>query len=210
MDPVLLLLIGLSAFVLFRLISVLGTRTGNEVRREIEGVQRVRPAEEREAEPREAEQPVVLPPVSARAEPLRAADPTFDERAFLDGARAAYEMIIEAFAAGDIKSIRKYLGAGVYEAFKGAVAAREEQGRRLDLKFVGIDKAEIAEAAVRGGAMVATLDFISNQVRATFDKAGALVDGDPTRIDLVRDRWTFSRDVDSADPNWTLIATSAA
>jgi predicted lipid-binding transport protein (Tim44 family) len=172
-------------------------------------VQRARSSDQKvDSEPAAPPQPVrKLAPVSTAAEPLRAADPEFDEKAFLDGAKSAYEMIVEAFAAGDLKSIRRYLGQSVYEGFKAAVAERESKGLTSDLKFVGIDKAQIASSAVEDGVMRATVDFVSNQSRVVRDKDGNVVEGDPARVDLVRDRWTFTRKTASSDPNWTLVAT---
>jgi predicted lipid-binding transport protein (Tim44 family) len=98
----------------------------------------------------------------------------------------------------------------VYEAFRGAIADREAKGLTADLKFVGIDSASIASSRVEGDAMLAVTDFASNQVRVTRDKDGNVVEGDPSRIDLVRDRWTFSRKTASNDPNWVLVATGGA
>ncbi|MEQ8936972.1 MAG: Tim44/TimA family putative adaptor protein [Amphiplicatus sp.] len=123
MDPTLIVFIGLAAFVAYKLFSVLGTRTGHEQRHDLEAVQTSRGAETRhEAAP--APKPIkALGPVSAAAEPLRVADPDFDEKAFLEGARGAYEMVVEAFAGGDLKSIRRYLGQSVYDAFKAAPAS---------------------------------------------------------------------------------------
>ncbi len=213
MDPALIIFIALSAFVAYRLYSVLGTRTGEERQRDIEGLQRARTREAREEPPpavgAEPEPVRPLPPVSAAAEPLRAADPSFDERAFIEGAKGAYEMIVEAFAAGDLKSVRRYIAAPVHEAFKSALAARESAGRRLDLKFVGVEKATIVSSRVDGGEASASVEFLSNQVRATYDRNGTLVEGDPNRIDLVKDLWTFTRSLSSNDPNWTLVATGA-
>ncbi|MDZ7629538.1 MAG: Tim44/TimA family putative adaptor protein [Parvularculaceae bacterium] len=211
MDPSLIIFIALSAFIAYRLYSVLGARTGEERQRDVEGLQRARTRETREDAPPAAEPgtPKPLPPVSAAAEPLRTSDPSFDERAFIDGAKGAYEMIVEAFASGDLKSVRRYIAAPVFEAFKAAATARESDGRRTDLKFVGIEKARILEARIDGNDAVASVEFLSNQVRATYDKSGALVDGDPNRIDLVKDVWSFSRAVSSNDPNWTLVATGA-
>lgn len=210
MDPTLIIFIALSAFIAYRLYSVLGARTGEERQRDVEGLQRAKPPAETRASDEEAAPAKLLPPVSAAAEPLRAADPAFDERAFLDGARGAYELIVEAFASGDLKSIRRFLSPSVFEAFRAAVAAREVAGHRTDLKFVGIDDAKIAAARVDAGALIAVTNFISNQVRATYDKNGAVIDGDAARIDLVKDRWTFSRSLNSGDPNWTLVATGGA
>jgi predicted lipid-binding transport protein (Tim44 family) len=211
MDPSLIVFIALAAFIGYRLYTVLGAKTGEERQRDVEGLQRARPRPEPEADlALESQEEKPLPPVSAPAEPLRAADPAFDERAFLDGARAAYELIVEAFASGDLRSIRRFLSPSVFDAFKAAVAAREEAGQRTDLKFVGIENAKIAASRTEDGALVAETEFLSNQVRATFDKAGAVVAGDPVRIDLVKDRWTFSRALNSSDPNWVLVATGGA
>jgi len=215
MDPVLLIFAGLAAFVIFRLISVLGSRQGHEQRHDIEGLQRAARGENRledsdgDSDGRPAG-PTPLAPVSDGAKPLRASDPAFDEGVFLEGARAAYEMIIEAFAAGDLKSIRRFLNRSVYEAFKSAVVDREERGQVLELQFVGIERASIISSEANDDALIAVTEFASNQVRVTRDKEGEVVDGDPNRIDLVKDRWTFSRPRAGQDPNWTLVATGAA
>jgi predicted lipid-binding transport protein (Tim44 family) len=211
MDPVLLIFSGVALFVIWRLISVLGTRTGHEQRRDLEGVQRSAKAAEARAEaaaPTSAEGR--QSPVSAAAAPLRAADPAFDEKAFLDGARGAYELIVEAFAAGDLKSIRRFLSQSVYDAFKAAVSEREALGLAADLKFVGIEGASIVKSSADRDSMTAVADFASNQVRVTRDKDGKVVEGDPARIDLVKDRWTFSRKIATNDPNWVLVATGGA
>jgi predicted lipid-binding transport protein (Tim44 family) len=207
MDPLALVFLGLGAFVIFRLLSVLGTRTGHEKRPDLEGVQR--PSARHQAEAREEPKTRKLPPVSPQAAPLRAVDPEFDESVFLDGARSAYEMIVEAFATGDLKSIRRFLAQSVYDAFKSAVTDREARGQVAELKFVGIDQAAIVSSEANEEAMTVVADFASNQVRVVRDKEGKIVDGDPNRIDLVKDRWTFSRKTKSQDPNWVLVATGA-
>ncbi|MEK7266583.1 MAG: Tim44/TimA family putative adaptor protein [Pseudomonadota bacterium] len=210
MDLTIIIFIVLSGFIAYRLYSVLGAKTGGERQRDVEGLQRVKPPPETRVIDEEAPPAKPLPPVSVAAEPLRLADPAFDERVFLDGARGAYELIVEAFASGDLKSIRRFLSPSVFEAFRTAVAARDASGHRADLKFVGIENAKIAAARVEAGSLIAVTDFLSNQVRATYDKNGVIVDGDAARIDLVRDRWTFSRSINASDPNWMLVATGGA
>ena len=168
------------------------------------------PQPEAASEPQSAEPPKVLAPVSAAAAPLREADASFDEKEFLNGARIAYEMIIEAFNAGDLKNVRRYLGQSVFAAFKAASGQREMQGHTSDVKFVGIEKATIIRSEVNDGALLAVVEFVSDQIRVTRDKDGQAVAGDPTRIDRVVDRWTFSRDRGSEDPNWVLVATGGA
>lgn len=211
MDPVVVIFVCLAAFIGYRLLSVLGTRTGHEQRHDVEGVQRSsRAGPSRQEAPTAAAPERKRAPVSAAAAPLRAVDPEFDEKAFIDGARGAYEMIVEAFAAGDLKSIRRFLEQSVYDAFKSAVSEREARGHVSELKFVGIDAASIFSSAADAEQMTVVTDFSSNQVRVTRDKDGNVVEGDPNRIDLVRDRWTFSRKTKAADPNWVLAATGAA
>lgn len=212
MDPILLILIGVTAFILFRLISVMGTRTGHEQRHDLEALsRRAPPGEHRaDAEREEAAAEAAPTPVSTNARRLRDADPRFDEAVFLKGAKGAYEMIVEAFASGDLRSIRAYLSEPVYDAFKRAVVAREDVQHTTDLKFVGVDHAAIVDSDYDDEWMTATTDFASNQVRVTRDKDGNVVEGDPNRIDLVKDRWTFSRKRSSRDPNWILVATGDA
>lgn len=208
MDPFLLILACVAGFILFRLFSVLGTRTGHEQTHDFEPLA---PA------PREAEATASVSlddapatPVSTNARVLRDADPSFDEGEFLNGARGAYELIVEAFAAGDVRGIRKYLSDAVYDAFKTAAANREDAGQTMELKFVGIDHAAIVDASVKDGALSAVTEFSSNQVRVTRDKDGNVIEGDANRIDLVKDRWTFARKIRSSDPNWVLVATGGA
>lgn len=214
MDPVLLVLAGISAFVIYRLISVMGTRTGHEQRHDLEALQRANSKEDqdeaRDEEDLDLDAPATPKPVSSNARLLREADPNFDEDGFLAGARSAYEMIVEAFAAGDLRSIRPYLSESVYDAFKHAVAARDAAGHSSDVKFVGIENAAIADSVVDDESMNAVVAFTSDQVRVTRDGDGNAVDGDPNRIDLVKDRWTFSRKRSSRDPNWILVATGGA
>ena len=212
MDPFTLVLAGLALFFVFKLFSVLGTRTGHESHQEIEGLQRSSHSEADDGQATEDFGPDEFSEkrsaISSEAVPLRDADPNFDERQFLDGAKAAYEMIVEAFASGELKGVKRFLDGSVYEGFKNAAASRDANGQKIDLKFVGIENAAIKSAEVTSNALTAVVNFSSNQIRATYDRSGDLIDGDPVRIDLVSDTWTFSRPLRSSDPNWTLVATS--
>ena len=77
----------------------------------------------------------------------------------------------------------------------------------IEFKFVGIDKAEMTEAALKGGTAQITVRFLSKLISATRDKAGAVIDGDPVHVGDVTDIWTFAREISARDPNWKLIAT---
>jgi predicted lipid-binding transport protein (Tim44 family) len=138
------------------------------------------------------------------------ADETFDPDGFLKGARAAYELIVTAFAEGNRKALKSLLSREVFDGFAGAISEREARGEQVDQSFVGIKAADIVEAELKNGVAHVTVKFVSELISATRDKAGGVIAGDPKRIKEVTDIWTFAREVASRDPNWKLIATQAA
>jgi predicted lipid-binding transport protein (Tim44 family) len=140
---------------------------------------------------------------------LAAADRSFRADAFLAGAKSAYEMIVTAFAEGDRATLKQLLSKEVYDGFVQAISEREARGEKMEFKFVGIDKADITSAAVKGPTAQVTVRFMSKLVSATHDKAGAVIDGDPTHVGDVTDIWTFAREIAARDPNWKLVATES-
>jgi len=138
------------------------------------------------------------------------ADPSFDPDQFLKGARAAYEIIVTAFADGNRKTLKDLLSRDVHDGFVGAIAERESRGEQVDQSFVGIKGADIVEAELKSGVAQVTVKFVSELISATRDRAGEVITGDPKRIKEVTDIWTFAREVSSRNPNWKLIATQAA
>lgn len=138
------------------------------------------------------------------------ADQSFDPDQFLTGARAAYEIIVTAFAEGNRKTLKDLLSRDVHDGFAGAIADREARGEQVDQSFVGIKAADIVEAELKGSIAQLTVKFVSELISATRDRAGEVIAGDPKRIKEVTDIWTFAREVTSRNPNWKLIATQAA
>lgn len=137
------------------------------------------------------------------------ADPSFDPKEFVNGAKMAYEMIVMAFADGDRKTLKGLLSREVYEGFDAAISERESKGEVVKSTFVGIEKADMIHAEIKDSEASITLRIISQLISATYDKAGAVVDGDVEAVSEVNDLWTFSRDTRSRDPNWKLIATES-
>lgn len=141
------------------------------------------------------------------------ADPSFDPDGFVRGARQAYEMIVTAFAEGNRKTLRDLLNRDVLDSFTQAISEREQRGEQVDQSFVGINKADLLEAEMKGGFANITVRFVSQLISATRDRGGNVVSGDPSKIKEVVDIWTFSRDVSTArarsNPNWKLVATVA-
>ncbi|TIP91640.1 MAG: Tim44/TimA family putative adaptor protein [Mesorhizobium sp.] len=134
-------------------------------------------------------------------------DPAFDPKSFVDGAKMAYEMIVMAYADGDRKTLKNLLSREVYDGFVAAIGDREAKSEKIQSSFVGIDKADIVSAEMKGSEAHITLRIVSELISATRDKAGAVIDGDPETVAEVKDVWTFARDTRSRDPNWKLVAT---
>jgi predicted lipid-binding transport protein (Tim44 family) len=235
LDPLNILLLAVALVVFWRLRSVLGTRTGTEKppldpfetkRREAhkgpaasDTVVRF-PQNGQPASPVDSEREPPVPVWTDYAEPgsdlavaleqIAEADPSFAPRSFVDGAKMAYEMIVDGFAKGDKASLKNLLSKEVFEGFARAIDDRQTQGHRVESRFVGIDKASIQSASLVGGKKATiTMAFVSELITATYDKAGAVIEGDPKEIREVTDVWTFERDVNSRNPNWRLVATEA-
>lgn len=148
-------------------------------------------------------------PLNDSLKAIAGVDPSFEAREFLNGAKAAYEMVVTAFAEGDRKTLKQLLSREVYDGFVGAIGQREARGETIEFRFVGIDRTEIMTAGLRDVTAQVTVRFLSKLVSATRDKEGKVIDGDPTRVGDVTDIWTFAREVTSRDPNWKLVATES-
>jgi predicted lipid-binding transport protein (Tim44 family) len=140
---------------------------------------------------------------------IAAADPAFNPKQFVEGAKIAYEMIVTAFADGDRKTLKNLLSREVYEGFVAAINERESRGETVKSSFVGVEKAEIVQAELKGSESAVTLRLVSQLISVTHDKDGKVVDGDAESVGEVNDVWTFARDTRTRDPNWKLIATEA-
>lgn len=221
-----LIVIGVAIVVLFRLRQVLGTRVGHERPRVDPATATPRPAARQlpQAKPADAPQDEELRLRKLEAEveqyahgdkaiadgfnAIMGADASFSPRAFLDGAKQAYEMVLSAFAAGDRKSLRNLLEKDVYDSFEHALDGREARGEKAEFTFVGLPRVEISHAELDRRNAVVTVQFHAEVVRATRDKDGAVIEGSPEQVQAIADEWTFARNPRSRDPNWKLVATN--
>jgi len=149
------------------------------------------------------------PAVARGLDEVARLEPGFDAKAFIGGAKVAYEMIVTAFAQGDRKTLKNLLSRDVFEGFDRAIAERERRGEKAETTFVSIDKAEITGVEVRNRVAQITVHFLSKLITATRDAAGKVVDGSPDTVVDVTDVWTFARALGVRDPNWQLVATEA-
>jgi predicted lipid-binding transport protein (Tim44 family) len=138
---------------------------------------------------------------------ILAADSSFDVARFLEGAKSAYRMILEAFWKGDVDTLRTHVDEHVYDAFAGAVEQRKNEGLTLDNRLVTIDQAVISEATLERGVAMVTVRFEADIAAVTRNAEGLVVAGSLSDAVQTRDLWTFRRDTNSRDPNWLLIET---
>ena len=233
-DPLNILLLGVALVVLWRLRSVHGTRTGNE-KPPVDPFQVskqgsaptpdktgtiIRFPQPQTAEPARESDEEPPPPVWAgfaaagselaqTLEKLAASEPMFSPNAFVEGAKAAYEIIIEAFAKADKPALKDLLSKEVFDGFSTAIDNRVAAGNRIEQRFVGIERAVMQGGSLVGSKASITMQFVSEFISATYSRAGEIVDGDPKQIREVTDVWTFEKDVTSRNPNWKLVATQA-
>ncbi len=138
---------------------------------------------------------------------IQKADPDFTQQDFLNGARMAFEMIVEYFAKGDKDGLNPLLSAEVYKNFAAAIDARAEKGEREETTLVGIKSATIHDASLEGRTAYITIKFVSEEVSVILNNEGDVISGDPNQVVEAEDLWTFARNIESRDPNWQLVAT---
>jgi predicted lipid-binding transport protein (Tim44 family) len=201
-------------FIGLRLYSVLGERTGHEQQPIL------KPADPEAVVDRRVQQPLAtafasadsgdlayLPTAGPGVRALLAADPTFDVARFIEGAKAAYRLILESFWKGDLAAMRPHVDDNVYQTFADAVEQRAKDGLVLDNRLVAIDQTVIAEANIERTAAIVTVRFEADIAAVTRNAEGEVVAGSMSDAVQTRDLWTFRRDVQSGDPNWLLIET---
>lgn len=207
--PLDLILFGMvAAFLVLRLRSVLGRRTGFE--RPPATVAVPRPVEA-EAPPAPVIRgvPDARGPVGQALSRIRGVDPSFDPASFLGGAEGAFRMIVEGFAAGNRSLLRDLLSEETYAGFEGAITDRESRNERQRTEIREVREASIEAADLRGTVADVTVRFVSDQVNLTTDAEGKPVAGADAVTELT-DVWTFQRDLRSEDPTWKLVATRSA
>ncbi len=221
----------LAVFLILRLRSVLGQRTGNEkpprwtsadqdrstpsnpTTDKVVDLEQVRKQnQQKTVEDREPEaeiRPQFTGPAAEGLGAIAARDRSFDQESFLQGAAAAFEMVLGAYGVGDRKTLRGLLDDAVYTPFAAAIDGREAAGQTLDLSLVSLQPPEVLAARLDGKMAFVAVRFRSQQIMVLRDKDGAVVDGSADQVQTVVDDWTFRRDVTASDPNWSLALTQS-
>ena len=205
----------IAAFLGLRLYSVLGRRAEHEEEPALTRYDRndaaapPRPAPAQVAEPARPQREITgfAPAVERGLQEISAADRTFDVGAFIGGARAAYEMILEAFWRGDREELRALCMDDVYASFAAAIDAREAAGETLDNRLVRIEEVAVQAAGFDGRVARISVLFVADIAAVTRDRDGTVVAGSLDDAIESRDIWTFARDVTSGDFDWPLAET---
>jgi len=135
-------------------------------------------------------------------------DPSFNPKDFINGAKEAFPMIVEAFSRGDLKTLKMLLSDGVYTTFEQAIEDRKNKGETLatdvhvvkDCKIMGIKRID-RMAYIK-------LRFLAEETIVIRDREGNITHGNPDKLIAMNDVWTFGRDMKSKDPTWYLYETS--
>ncbi len=202
-------------FLGLRLRSVLGRRTGNE-RPPSEVGHPSRPAvvpdnvvdltKKRRGDGTIAANAIETPLTGGLLQ-IHQADPNFTPEAFLQGANAAFEMIVSAYARGDQAALRPLLSDEVFENFNRAIEARKQAGEICQSELLRIVSADFEDSRLDGQKATITIRFVSQQLIVVKDAEGKVVEGDPSHPVQIIDLWSFARDTHAANPNWLLVAT---
>ena len=225
-----LIFAAIAAFLIYRLNSVLGTKSGSERQRP----NPFTPAEQKSVKPLDS---TIVPPQVLSPQPalsaatmeqiidatanrdgrieqgineIRSADAYFEVTSFVEGARYAFEIIVTAYARGDLPAIQPLVSSKMFADFTAGVKARDALGHKAELTIHRVKNARITDAHLGGAMSYVTVDFEVEETSVTKDSAGQVVDGNADSIFTIRDIWTFTRDTRTTDPNWILIETRAA
>jgi predicted lipid-binding transport protein (Tim44 family) len=211
---VIVILALVALFIGLRLYSVLGERTGHEQQpilkpADPEAVveQRVNRPAPVQSTPADGADMAFLPTAGPGVRALLAADASFDVARFLEGAKSAYQMVLESYWKGDSSALRPFVDDHVYDTFTSAIEQREKDGLVLDNRLVNIEQALITAAQVERDIAILTVRFEADIAAVTRNGEGEVVAGSMSDAVQTRDLWTFRRNIASNDPNWLLIET---
>lgn len=211
---VIVILALVALFIGLRLYSVLGERTGHEQQPILKPADPEAVVEPRVTRPATVQPSVsdggdmaFLPTAGPGVRALLAADPAFDVARFLEGAKSAYQMVLEAYWKGDVAAIRPHVDDHVFETFASSIKQRDKDGFVLDNRLVHVEQALITAASLERDLAVVTVRFEADIAAVTRNREGEVVAGSLSDAVQTRDLWTFRRVIGSRDPNWLLIET---
>ena len=185
-----IILLGMIAgFIILRLRSILGRKTGHESK----------------VYPGFAEKKFNIPKNEAKAvkQNLDILEGK-DKKEFLRGAEIAYESILTSFANGDLIKLKNLLSSNMFTNFSDAIKSRNKEGVISEFTFIGVKESSVEKYEKIKDNLFATVKFVAEVISVKKDKANKIIEGNPDKIKFVTDNWKFTRNIKQKDPNWYL------
>ncbi len=215
----LIVIAAIAIFILLRYRNILGQKTGHDFsqKRNMTGSaadnERVIQLPDRKTPVQKKDDDIELASFSDNdrlAETLgkmKAIDPQFSFQEFLEGAKAAFDMVIEAFNKRDRDTLKMLLSKEVFESFRQVIEEREEADEYVENVLVAVESAEISDAELKRSTARVTVKFVSEQMQVKKDKDGNTLPDQASATQTIEDDWVFERDMKSRNPNWTIVET---
>ena len=207
-----LIFAAIALFLIFRLRSILGNRDGFEQKRPDQSTFDGTAQTDNDNVPKK-----IVPLRTKKAaskiangqglEAVRQADPLFRDDEFMQGAASAFNMILQAFADGDLSTLRRLLAFELYEEFAQSIHTRNKEGDQLMITVHAINDVQLTDASVKDSIASVTVTFVSEQSRIVKNNAGDVVEDESEERAVITDIWVFERDTQLDDPNWKLVET---
>lgn len=134
-------------------------------------------------------------------------DEHFSATEFLKGAEMAFEMVFDGFAKGDKDPLKMLLSNDLYKQFESEVEARKDQDSKADSTLVSVSAEDIISAKIQKNKVQIGVTFKSEQINIVRDKDDKIIEGNPSDVSVMQDEWVFERDISSKNPNWKIIDT---
>ena len=135
------------------------------------------------------------------------ADPNFNEKEFLEGAKNAFKIIIKAFSDSEIEKLKPLLDYDLLNSFTKSISEREARQEHQVSDFISFKNFEIMRVNISDNLASITLKIISEQIKYLVDKKDVLLEGSKDQTEIIKDKWVFERDISSKNPNWKLVET---
>ena len=207
-----LILAMIAIFIINRLRNVLGKKTGNES--DIVEKFTQKRSEFKESEPDsvskdKTNQPLAKkhhsdPKINKSINEILKVDPDFNASSFCDGAKKAFEYILKEYCNDNIKSLEKLVSKNILSSFSSQIKERQKKSEKLEITVISVKEPVIKDITTQKNKAVIKLFFDSEQVQLTKGKDNDIIEGDSNQILSITENWTFSKDMKSKDPNWTL------
>jgi len=210
-----LIFAAIALFLIFRLRSILGNRDGFEQKRPEQSAFDANAQTENDNSapkkiiPLRANNDASQPVNGHGLEAVRRADPSFRDDEFMQGAASAFGLVLQAFADGDLATLRRLLAFELYEEFANSIHTRNKDGDQLTITVHAIDDVQLTDATVKDNIASVTVKFVSQQSRVVKDNSGQIIEDETEEQATITDIWIFERDTQLADPNWKLVETQS-